>query len=188
MAITPLAASSPGQSNPRKQIMNLLLKSIVSGGQTGVDRGALDAALDKNFACGGWCPAGRAAEDGAIDARYPLVELSGAGYEERTLRNLLDSDGTVVIYFGKLSGGSLETRDWCLRQGKPVCAIDASAMTDTIAAEVIGRFVERFNIETLNVAGPRSSKAPLAHQYARRAISLMLDRYVLPFTIGRPSR
>jgi hypothetical protein len=158
-----------------------LLNRIVSGGQTGVDRGALDAALEMQFPCGGWCPAGRLAEDGSIPERYPLTELPNAGYEERTLQNLLDTDGTVVIHFGHLSGGTLETCEWCVARGKPVKIIDAATTPQAAAAEEIGRFVERYNIETLNVAGPRASKAPQAQQYAREAVTLMLERYVMPF-------
>ncbi len=76
----------------------------MSGGQTGVGRGALDAALDVGRPCGGWCPAGRRAEDGRIPDRYPLAEVSAPGYAARTLRNVLDSDGTVIIHFGRLAG------------------------------------------------------------------------------------
>ena len=71
---------------------------VVCGGQTGVDRGALDAALDLGIPCGGWCPQGRQAEDGIIPARYPLTELSGAGYDRRTRKNVEDSDTESVQF------------------------------------------------------------------------------------------
>src|SRR5256885_2018978 len=78
---------------------------IVSGGQTGADRAALDAAMEACVECGGWCPAGRMAEDGVIPDRYPVIELpEGGGYEQRTLRNVLDSDATVILSFGPPPG------------------------------------------------------------------------------------
>jgi len=83
---------------------------VVSGGQTGVDRGALDAALERGVPCGGWCPAGRLAEDGVIPARYPVTELRGAGYDERTRKNVEDSDGTLIVTFGRATGGTARTR------------------------------------------------------------------------------
>jgi hypothetical protein len=94
----------------------MTLSKIVSGGQTGVDRGALDAALRVGFPCGGWCPQDRKAEDGPIPDRYPLVVLPGAGYRQRTLKNVKDSDGTVIIYANTLSGGTKLTRDFCQRE------------------------------------------------------------------------
>jgi predicted Rossmann-fold nucleotide-binding protein len=71
---------------------------IISGGQTGVDRAALDVALRHGIECGGWCPAGRLDEFGKIPDHYPVQELQGGGFTERTLQNVKDSDGTVVIY------------------------------------------------------------------------------------------
>lgn len=104
--------------------MSVLLRKIVSGGQTGVDRGALDAALAVSFPCGGWCPADRRAEDGSIPDRYPVMELRGAGYSERTRQNVLDSDGTLIIHFGELTGGTLKTAKLCDWHGKPVLLLD----------------------------------------------------------------
>ncbi len=154
----------------------MALRRIVSGGQTGVDRGALDAALARRFPCGGWCPAGRRAEDGPIPARYPLTELEGAGYRQRTLRNVADSDGTAVIHFGELAGGTKLTVASCAEQGKPCEAVDASRVPPDEAARRIAAFVDTHAIETLNVAGPRASGAPAAHAYARAAIDELLAR------------
>ena len=85
---------------------------IVSGGQTGVDRAALDAALQSDTECGGWCPEGRQAEDGKISLHYPAMELQGADYLKRTQQNVIDSDGTVIIYFNALSGGTAPKKTW----------------------------------------------------------------------------
>ncbi len=150
------------------------LEKIVSGGQTGVDRGALDAALAAGFACGGWCPEGRLAEDGEIPARYLMEVLAGSGYEKRTLQNVLDSDGTAILYFGVLEGGTLQTRENCVAHGKPVEIIDASRATPDEAAARIGEFIRKNGIAVLNFSGPRASKQPAAHDYARATIALVI--------------
>ena len=151
------------------------LTRIVSGGQTGVDRGALEAALERGFACGGWCPQGRTAEDGPIPERYPLAELPGAGYEGRTRRNVLDADGTAVLYFGALEGGTRQTVEYCVRRAKPHVLIDASTCTPERAAREIASFVAQGDVGVLNVAGPRASKWPGAHDYASATIRLLLQ-------------
>ena len=139
-----------------------------------MDRGALDAALDAGFACGGWCPQGRMAEDGEIPARYEMAELAGSGYEKRTLRNVLDSDGTAILHFGALEGGTLQTKENCVAHGKPVEVIDASRAAPAEAAARIASFIGKNGISVLNVAGPRASKQPAAHEYARQAITLVI--------------
>jgi hypothetical protein len=112
----------------------MTLAKIVSGGQTGVDRGALDAALAAEFPCGGWCPEDRAAEDGPIEARYPLTPMARGGYRERTRQNVLDSDGTAILFYGVLGGGTLLTLNLCKREGKPHVVIDANKTSESAAA------------------------------------------------------
>lgn len=138
---------------------------IVSGGQTGVDRAALDAALKFNVDCGGWCPEGRKAEDGIIPPHYPLTELTGADYKERTLQNVIDSDGTVIIYFDTISGGTEQTLRFCLQQDKPYLPIDATKLSPARSAERIRYFVANNDIKTVNIAGPRASGEPIAYTY-----------------------
>ena len=148
---------------------------IVSGGQTGVDRGALDAAIKANIECGGWCPEGRKAEDGVISPKYPLTELKGASYLQRTLQNVIDSDGTLIIYFGYLSGGTEKTLDFCIKNKKPYKLIDAQVISEKIASTIILSFVKDKNISILNVAGPRASSNPNRHAFTKDALYQYLD-------------
>ena len=156
-------------------MLSMALTKIVSGGQTGVDRGALDAALEAGLPCGGWMPEGRIAEDGPIHVRYPLKELPGGGYEERTLQNVLDSDGTAILYFGVLEGGTRMTRDYCVEHGKPCEPVDASNATPQEAALKLAAFIERNRIAVLNIAGPRASKWHGGHAYAYEAVKRVLN-------------
>jgi hypothetical protein len=150
---------------------------IVSGGQTGVDRAALDAALKTGAACGGWCPEGRLAEDDTIPLHYPVSELNGAGYPERTLQNVIDSDGTAVLYFGKPAGGTAQTLVFCLERKKPYLLIDATELPPERAAERMLAFVSGHSITVLNVAGPRASEEASAYGYAYQAVIRFLRAY-----------
>lgn len=147
---------------------------IVSGGQTGVDRAALDAALAAGVPCGGWCPGGRMAEDGPIDARYPLNEIPGSGYIERTRANVADSDGTVILHGDALEGGTLQTRRFCEELGKPCLVIARESTDEPGAAAAIAGFVVQHGIRSLNVAGPRASKQPQVYHWARAVIARFL--------------
>ena len=150
------------------------MRKIISGGQTGVDRGALDAALQMSFPCGGWCPAGRLAEDGRIPERYPLRELEQASYRARTIRNVEESDGTAIVYFGELSGGTEQTLLHCIRRKKPYKLIDGSEILPERGAVLLAVFVEEKSIEILNVAGPRASAEPRAYAYALEMVRRLL--------------
>ena len=147
---------------------------IISGGQTGVDRAALDVALKRGIECGGWCPTGRLDEFGRIPNQYPLQELEVGGFTERTLQNVKDSDGTVIIYPGKLSGGTEQTVRFCVEQPRPRELIDASKVSAEDAATLISDFVRKHKIEILNVAGPRQSEWPEGYDYASRVLEIFL--------------
>src|SRR2546430_6938882 len=114
---------------------------IISGGQTGVDRAALDVALKHRIKCGGWCPAGRLDESGKIPDRYPLKELKKGGPEERTLRNVQESKGTIVIYFHELSGGTAYTVGCCIEGRQRHGLIDGGRDLSGGGGGLVGSFV-----------------------------------------------
>ena len=147
---------------------------IISGGQTGIDRAALDVALRHGIECGGWCPAERLDEFGKIPDHYPIQELPGGGFTERTLQNVKDSDGTVVVYRDRLGGGTAQTVRFCLELELPHELIDASKISTEGAAKLIGDFVRKNKIGILNVAGSRQSEWPEGYAYASRALDIFL--------------
>jgi Circularly permutated YpsA SLOG family len=147
---------------------------IISGGQTGVDRAALDVALKHGIECGGWCPAGRLDEFGKIPDHYPVQELQGGGFTERTLQNVKDSDGIVVVYSDHLGGGTAQTVYFCLELKRRHELIDTSKISAEGAAKLIGDFVRKNKIGILNVAGPRQSEWPDGYAYASRALDIFL--------------
>jgi len=130
---------------------------IVSGGQTGVDRGALDAAIAMGIEHGGWCPRGRLAEDGRIPERYELTENESREYWIRTAQNVVDSDGTLILYRGTLSGGTELTHRMAIKEGRPHLLVDLLAHCDPQLAR---QWIVDSGIAVLNVAGPRESSAP----------------------------
>ena len=134
-----------------------MLKKIISGGQTGVDRGALDAALAAGFSCGGWCPQGKRAEDGKIPDRYPLEETRSAHYLDRTHRNVEDSDGTLIIARVPLLGGTRATARFAEHIKKPSLVLDPDRHTTERMFETTLGWLSDHSIQTLNVAGPRAS-------------------------------
>jgi hypothetical protein len=146
---------------------------IVSGGQTGVDRGALDAAIEVNSPCGGWCPEGRLAEDGTIPMRYPLTDLPG-GYLKRTRKNVEDSDGTLILTFGEATGGTARTIEVCQRIGRPHLVIDAGVTAMASAEQAVREFVRKHAITRLNVAGPRASKESRGYGYAHELVGKLI--------------
>ena len=153
-----------------------MLSKIISGGQTGVDRAALDSALAASFPCGGWCPEDRCAEDGPLPERYPLTPLPGGGCAERTLKNLMEADGTAVLYFGALEGGTELTVYLCIKNGRPYQLIDGDEVGIQRATQLLQRFVQERQVSLLNVAGPRASSRPQAYAYARAAIGGLIAR------------
>lgn len=140
------------------------VEKIVSGGQTGVDRAALDAALALGISRGGWCPKGRRAEDGPIPARYPLCETEAKSYAERTRLNVRDSDATLVLFHGltsgEIAGGTGYTIEVAKKLGRPALVIDLAAGSPEAGIAAARAWLATNGVRILNVAGPRESEAP----------------------------
>lgn len=149
-----------------------MFSRIVSGGQTGVDRAALDFALANGIEHGGWCPKGRRAEDGVLDEKYNLHETPCKDYRQRTEWNVRDSDGTLIIVDLELSGGTRYTCEVARKLEKPVMKVNAGGLGKE--KEVLD-WLERNDVQVLNVAGPRASTEPEIYTMARE----LLDKIYL---------
>lgn len=139
-------------------------RKIISGGQTGADRGGLDAAMELGIPHGGWCPKGRRAEDGVVPREYGLKETRSAGYPERTEQNVLWADGTVVFTHGKPTGGSKLTIELAKGHGKPVLHVDLDKLTPREAAAEVRAWMEREGVDILNIAGSREGSSAGIHR------------------------
>ena len=148
----------------------MAIHKIISGGQTGADRAALDWAIARGIEHGGWCPAGRRAEDGAIPGTYRLLETESCGFLQRTRRNIADADATLVVNLGTLEGGTLRTVQLAQRLGKPVLVIFADIESPQAAAIRPRNWVARVAPIVLNVAGPRTSKRSGIYQATWRLL------------------
>jgi len=148
---------------------------IVSGGQTGADRGALDAALELGLEVGGWIPKGRWTEDGPLPARYPnFRETESPEPSQRTEWNVRDSDATLIVSHGALSGGSLLTLATVHRLQRPVLHLDLDVLGEQAAATTLARWLADTRPRTLNVAGPRHSEDPAIFESTRRLLRMAL--------------
>jgi hypothetical protein len=155
----------------------MALRKIISGGQTGADRAALEAARAWNLPIGGWVPAGREAEDGTIPAEFvELRETATRLPEERTRLNVQDSDGTLIISHGALTGGSALTLELAQQRHKPVLHIDLSQMPMHGAIRAVLGWLRSNPIENLNVAGPRASEDAHAQRGTFAVVAGVLAR------------
>ncbi len=141
-----------------------MLKKIISGGQTGADQAALDVAINMGIPHGGWIPKGRKTEKGVLPAKYLLQEMPDGNYANRTEKNVIDSDGTLILSHGKLSGGSELTRVFAEKLKRPCLHLDLKIRSAFQAAQMIKNWIVKHNIEVLNVAGPRESNDPNIYQ------------------------
>jgi len=152
-----------------------MIDKIISGGQTGADRAALDVAIELGLPHGGWVPRGRMTEAGRLHDRYVMQETTSISYPERTEMNVADSDGTLIVSHGKLTGGSAFTIDMAAKHRKPCLHIDLEVLDEVKAAEVVSNWLDARQIRILNVAGPRASEDAGIYEAVRRVLSSALQ-------------
>ena len=151
-----------------------MLKKIISGGQTGADRAALDFAIKRKIPHGGWVPKGRITEDGLLPKKYKLTEMPTESYHERTEQNVIDSDGTLIVSHGPLTGGSEYTQAMAEKHHRPFLHIDLNQQDVLPASVEVLSWLDEHNINTLNVAGPRASKDPKIYEAVKDILEAIL--------------
>ncbi len=154
--------------------MQVRIEKIISGGQTGADQGALDGAIACGFPHGGAIPSGRKTEAGKLPLSYDMTELSSYRYNDRTERNVMDGDGTLILSHGLLTGGSALTEKIALQLDKPCLHIDFSRLSMDQAYLRTAAWIESSGIKVLNVAGPRASSDPSIYKMTRELVILLL--------------
>jgi len=158
-----------------------MIEKIISGGQTGADRAALDAAIKLAISHGGWIPHGRLTEDGPLAPEYRLKETRSSSYADRTEKNVLDADGTLIISRGPLTGGSEYTREMAVKHNRLWLHIDLKKISAFQAAIAINDWISKKGIAILNVAGPRASKDPKIY---KDTLNIIESTYYLALVQG----
>ena len=152
-----------------------IFEKVVSGGQTGADQGALDAAIELGHPCGGWCPKDRKSEAGRIPDKYPVQEHKSADYSTRTRANVLDSDGTLIFTYGKPTGGTSLTVDMAIRHEKPFYVFDLDYDPLNRDLEFIWEWGLGSDVYVLNVAGPKESGKPGTQDLVKTVMLMLLE-------------
>ncbi len=158
------------------QSLVIMITKIMSGGQPGTDQAALDFAIAHGIPHGGWIPKGRKTEDGVLPDKYHLKEMPTASYPKRAEKNILDSDGTIIFSRGNLTGGSSLIRKLAKQHGRPWAHLDLDQMNEWIAADILTGWIDRHDIQVLNVAGPRASKDPGIHDIVMDILEALMER------------
>jgi len=156
--------------------LNTMIRKIISGGQTGVDQAALDVAIELGIPHSGWIPKGRLTEDGRLPDKYQLQEMPTDKYPPRTERNVVDSDGTLIISHGKLTGGSKLTQKMALKHERPFLYVNLNEIDISGASRLIYDWLQKEEIKILNVAGSRASRDPKIY---RDTMSLLKEFFTL---------
>ena len=154
---------------------NVFIREIVSGGQTGADRAALDAAIAMGVPYGGWLPKGRKTEEGPLPLSYGMLELKIGGYPKRTEKNVEDSDGTLIVSHGALTDGSRLTQRLAHKHKRPCLHLDCNTLTMALALAKLTSWLYEHQVHVLNVAGPRMSTDPAIYDVVKKLITSALQ-------------
>jgi len=165
-----------------------MIEKIISGGQTGADQAALDAAIAWKVPHGGWVPKGRKTEAGKLANKYQLKETPTERYDERTEKNVIDSDGTLIFSHGDLKGGSKFTREMAEKHQRPYLHIDLNQVNNFEAARKINEWVNANGIKTLNVAGSRASEDPAIYQAVMKIMTTLFHMDLIKTTLPDPDK
>lgn len=163
-----------------------MLKKIISGGQTGADQAALDVAIKLGIPHGGWIPKGRKTERGALPDKYLLREMPDSSYARRTEKNVIDSDGTLIISHGRLTGGSELTLKFAQKHHRPWLHLNLNRMLAFRAAHQMNIWLKKHDIEVLNVAGPRESHDPLIYEATVKIVQEALSMDMIDNSLFDP--
>ncbi|MCP3873235.1 MAG: hypothetical protein GY699_08800 [Desulfobacteraceae bacterium] len=151
----------------------MVIKKIISGGQTGADIAGIDAAISCNIPYGGWLPKGRKAENGIVPEKYTDFQvMTRGGYPKRTEQNIIDSDGTIIFTYGKLAGGSSLTKKFAVKNNRPWLHIDLDAEENPVTK--IKNWIVDWDIKIVNIAGKSASKAPTIYNQVKAIIEQVL--------------
>jgi hypothetical protein len=152
----------------------MMISKIISGGQTGVDQAALDVAMALGIPHGGWIPKGRKTENGALPDKYKLKEMPTFSYAKRTEQNVIDSEGTLIISMGPLTGGSELTHKTAMLHDRPCLHIDLDTLNTLQTVKTVRSWIARHDIKILNIAGPRASENPEIYDLTVKTLKAVL--------------
>jgi hypothetical protein len=153
-----------------------MIEKIVSGGQTGADQAGLDVAIELDIPHGGWVPKGRKTESGRLPDHYRVKEIPSISYPQRTLMNVIDSDGTLIVSRGKLAGGSALTKALAAKHRRPCLHVNLSDLGMSDAAAAVINWLDARGIRVLNVAGPRASEDPAIYEETKKLLNLVIGQ------------
>ena len=153
----------------------MLIKKIISGGQTGVDRAALDIAIELEIPYSGFCPKGRRAEDGIVPSKYDLIEIDSTEYTDRTIKNIECSEGTLILHIDIITNGTALTKEYCIKKDIPVMIINILGEKKISRLNFI-HWLRANSIDILNIAGPRESEGEIYNISKNILLYLLYDK------------